>query len=236
MFRIFLVCVFLGLFSGNETLAQTSKASAPNTTSDSKALFFDQLTRQPDFMGEMTVTVSGSTVKQTFVRKGEKVRCEFRPFESASDATEAMRGYTVVVISIPGKPVLVIDPQRNRFTEFEDQEPFPIMDSAKLIEGFVNLRDESNIVPLGDTTINGYAARKVKMVIAGEKAGVFFYFAKDHQNLLVKMELEGQQSALGFELTGVSLDVADSLFEPPRYAKHESSEEFLAGMKEKFAK
>ena len=81
MFRIFLVCVFLGLFSGNETLAQTSKASAPNTASDSKALFFDQLTRQPDFMGEMTVTVSGSTVKQTFVRKGEKVRCEFRPFE-----------------------------------------------------------------------------------------------------------------------------------------------------------
>lgn len=236
MFRIFLVCVFLGFFSGNETLGQTSKSSAQNTSSDAKALFFNQLTKQPDFMGEMTVTVSGSTIKQTFIKKGEKVRCEFHPFEGASEANEAMRGYKVVVISIPGKPILVIDPQRNRFTEFEDQEPFPIMDSAKLIEGFVNLKDESNIVPLGDTTINGYTATKVKMVIAGEKAGVFFYFAKDHQNLLIKMELEGQPSALGFELTNIRLDLADSLFEPPRYAKHEPSEEFLAGMKENFAK
>ncbi|MBI4752374.1 MAG: hypothetical protein HY774_28120 [Acidobacteria bacterium] len=235
MFRVFLVCVFLGVFSGNETLAQTSKPSAPNTT-DTKAQFFNQLTGQPDFMGDMTVTVEGSTVKQTFIKKAGKVRCEFHPFEGASDANEVMRGYKVIVISIPGKPVLVIDPQRNRYTEFEDQEPFPIMDSAKLIEGFVNLKNEANIVPLGEATVNGYATQKVKMVIAGEKAGVFFYFAKDHQNLLIKMELENQQSALGFELANISLEVADGLFEPPRYAKHEPSEEFLSGMKENFAK
>jgi len=214
--------------------AQTDK---PETISVSA--FREMIAGQPDFTADWIILVNDPTFgiklnnRMKIARKQGQSRREVYPLENETRLkNKADRNYKIVLISRPGQPQIALDPQRKTYT----QTPAAFNAAAFDIDTFIKSRSKEfegiRIENVGSVAFAGRQTTGIRLTFAGETGHLFFYFAKDLNNLMIGMD-EGKREGSSLTVSNISFDVPDDLFKIPQGYQEEDFVAFLETVKQK---
>ena len=197
--------------------------------------FLKLFEKQPDHMADRVISLGSNSVKISFAKKGEKSRQEFYPLAQATILkNSADKNYRLITLTQDNQPAISIDPQAKTYTELPEHfslAPFDIehfLDAAKAELGKLKIED------IGTETVDTHEARKIRLTFEGEEGEIFFYFAKDLNNLFIKMDSKGVEDMTGtYTLTNISFIVPDELFTLPQGYKKVDFNAFITAMRGK---
>jgi hypothetical protein len=192
---------------------------------------------QPDHMADRLISFNGSTVKINFAKKGDKSRQEFYPLALAPALkSEADRNYCLLTIIQDKQPAISIDPQAKTYAELPKDFSLAPFDIEHFLEEAKSELGKLKIEDTGTERVEGHEARKIRVTFEGEPGEILFYFAKDLNNLFIKMDSKGLEEMTGtYALSNISFTVPDELFTLPQGYKKVDFNALITAMRSKMA-
>lgn len=190
--------------------------------SKSEVISFPDLLRmfadQPDHMADRTLVVNGGVIRIKFAKKQGRIRQEFYPLEGANSLKNGTyRDYKIITISNPNQPTLAFDPQEKTYAEVPEGFQMGSFDIGNFLQSASTQLGKVSAERVGVETVEGYAATKIRLRFEGEMEEMYFYFAPDLKNLLLKMDSGTIKQIKGsYTISNVSFDVPDMLLEMPK--------------------
>jgi hypothetical protein len=212
-----------------------SPVDQPAANTLTKEAFLKTFAAQPDHQADRIINLNGSTIQINFAKKGKQTRQEFYPLAQATNLKNAAdKNYRLITLEQENQPAISFDPQAKTYTELPEHfslAPFDIehfLDTANTELGKLKIEDT------GTETVDNHEARKIRLTFEGEEGEVSFYFAKDLQNLFIKMDSKGIEEMNGtYTLANISFSVPDELFTLPQGYKKVDFNTFITSMRDK---
>jgi hypothetical protein len=193
---------------------------------------------QPDHKADRIFIINDFSFKIRFAKKQGKTRQELYVLDDPTVKlrNQADRTYKIIVITQLGQPSIAYDPQERTYAELPEAfkaAPLDVDNMESLLKTAAPEIDKLKAQDMGIVNIDGHQATKIKVSIGGESEGfTYFYFARDLNNLFIKMEgggkyWEGSEAKMlkgSMTLSEISLEVPEELFQLPADYKRISFE------------
>jgi hypothetical protein len=235
--KMFRVLVLGGMILSSSAGRIGANAQGERQEINSFQSLLQMMANQPDYVADFVIVIDAAfmQVKMTrrlkIAKKHGKSRREFHPFEDSEKLKPGVAGsYKLFIITTPGQPAQVFNPQEKTYTEILDRSPVAPIDIDNLVKKLSKPGEAVRVENAGTANMNGHKVLKVKLTFEGGKEGMFFYFAEDLKNLFVGMDGFGSKDTSKLTVSNISLDVPDDLFDMPngyRKVERKSFEEAL---------
>ena len=201
--------------------------------------FLEMCANQPDFIADWLISVDEpafgikSNSRIRIARKHGQSRREIFPLENESNVkNRADRNYKIILIDRSGQPPIALDPQRKTYTETPSAFKAAVFDIDSLIKS--KSMDSVKVENVGTVTRAGHQATKIRLTFAGEAGEVFFYFARDPNNLIVGVD-GGKRGGNSLIVSNIVFEVPDELFQIPQGYEKTDFTAFLETVRQKAA-
>jgi TonB family protein len=234
--RVIARLIFIGVVLAS-SYRPIAKAQTEFPEINSFADLLRMMASQPDHMADWTVVINeekfGIHLNKhfKFAKKQGQTRQEFYPLEDTQGVKKTDRSYRVISISQQGQPPLAFDPQALTYSEMPDGFRANPLDIDQLLNTARQVQDQIKVQNLGTVTMEGHQSAKICMTITGE-GEIFFYFAKDLRNLLIRID-SGNNQGGGFSVSNVSFEVPDDLFQIPKNYRKVDFNSFMLPLKQR---
>jgi hypothetical protein len=229
---------------------QDKGAQPSDPKHDSVTALLEILSNQPDYTADVNMVIA-EPQRMKMSRKQGKLRREFLyPVKDASGKDKANAYYRTITIERLGQSTILFEPQQKTYCEIPVGSSPPVIGMQQLLDNLMNNIEGIRVRNLGTEILDEHEATKMHITMTGDKPpksdrhGLFFYFAKDLKNLLIKFEVlelyEDKPTPPGkgwsYTLSNISLDVSDDLFQMPVGYKKVDLNSFLATLKQHIPK
>lgn len=201
--------------------------------------FLEMCANQPDFTADWLILINEPSVgiksinRIKITRKQGQSRREAYPLENErSLKNKADRDYKIILIDRPGQPPIALNPQRKTYTQTPPAFNAADFDIDSFIKsksrGFGDIKVES----VSNVIFAGHRTTRIKLTFAGETGQLFFYFAKDLNNLMIGVDT-GKPKGSSLKVSNISFEVPDDLFQIPRGYEKVDFTAFLETVRQK---
>lgn len=181
------------------------------------------MANQPDYMADWVLVIDASFMQVKLTRRfriAKKQGKSWREFYPLEDAEKLKSGpaksYRLFIITQPGQPPHVFNPQEMIYTELPDKFSVATFNIDNFIEKFSKAGKAIKVENVGTANMNGHKVMKVRLTAEDGKERMFFYFAEDLKNLFVGMDSGGSTDTSKLTVSNISLDAPDELFDMPK--------------------
>jgi hypothetical protein len=213
-------------------------AQNPQADSISVAELLKRFGHQPDHQADRIFIINDISFKIRFAKRQGKTRQELYVLDDPTVTlrNQADRAYKIIVITRLGQPSIGFDPQQKTYAELPEgfgAAPLNIDNIESLLKAAAPEINKVKAQDMGSVNIDGHEATKIKMSIeGGSEEFMYLYFARDLNNLFIKMEGSGKywegadaKTLKGsMRLSEISLEVPEELFQVPEGYKRVSFE------------
>jgi TonB family protein len=232
-----LVFFLLLMSAATSRLYACAQISKPQIISFSA--FLEMCENQPDFTADWLILISEpafgikSINRIKIARKQGQSRREVFPLENETSLkNKADRDYKIILIDRPGQLPIALNPQRKTYT----QTPATFNAAAFDIDSFIKSKSREfgdiKVEGVSNVVFAGHQTTRIRLTFADEAGQVFFYFAKDLNNLIIGMDT-GKPEESSLTVSNISFDVPDDLFQIPRGFEKVDFTAFLETMRQK---